>query len=102
MYIEKTINTYLGIPATYHTLHAMHVYYNNGVTHIDVAGYISKDAKENGGQAIVINQIEIQQVDFENEEAIYNAILASQAFSDGVLYNENEKLTIEELVNETQ
>jgi hypothetical protein len=85
MYIQKEIITHYGIPATYHTLKAVHTYYDMGVSHIDIAGYFSKDAFSNNGNAVVVNQIEVNQTSFENEKDIYNAVLASIVFQDGVL-----------------
>lgn len=85
MYIQKEIITHYGIPAKYHALKAIHTYYDMGVSHIDVAGYFSKEAFENNGEAIVVNQIEISQTSFNNEKDIYNAILASNIFQDGTL-----------------
>ena len=88
MYIQKEIITHYGIPATHHALKAIHTYYDMGVSHIDIAGYFSKDAFDNNRDAIVVNQIEVNQTSFENEKDIYNAILASHVFQDGVLVEE--------------
>lgn len=88
MYIQKEIITHYGIPAEYHTLKTIHIYYDMGVSHIDIAGYFSKDAFENNGNAIVVNQIEVTQTTFENEKDIYNTVLASNVFSDGILVEE--------------
>ena len=88
MYIQKEIITHYGIPAEYHTLKAIHTYYDMGVSHIDIAGYFSKEAFENNGNAIVVNQIELNQISFNSEKDIYNAILASSVFQDGVLVEE--------------
>lgn len=88
MYIQKEIITHYGIPATYHALKAIHTYYDMGVSHIDIAGYFSKEAFENNGDAIVVNQIEIAQVSFNNEKDIYDAVLTSNAFLDGILIEE--------------
>lgn len=88
MYIQKEIITHYGIPATYHSLKAIHTYYDIGISHVDVAGYFSKEAFENNGNAIVVNQIEVNQTSFENEKEIYNAILASNVFQDGTLIEE--------------
>ena len=85
MYIQKEILTDYGIPASYHVLNAIHSYYNEGISHIDVAGYFSKEAFNNGSNAIVINQVEVGRSLFENENDIYNAILGSIVFEDGVL-----------------
>lgn len=88
MYIQKEILTNYGIPAIYHTLSAIHTYYNNGMSHIDVAGYFSKEAFENGSSAVVVNQVEVSQTIFENERDIYNAVLNSIVFQDGILHDE--------------
>ena len=88
MYIQKEIVTHYGIPAEYHALKAIHTYYDMGVSHIDIAGYFSKEAFENNGEAIVVNQIELNQISFNNEKDIYDAILASSIFSDGILVEE--------------
>lgn len=85
MYIQKEVITHYGIPATYHALKAIHTYYDIGVSHIDIAGYFSQEAFNNNGNAIVVNQIEVSQTAFENEKDIYNAILASNLFQDGIL-----------------
>lgn len=85
MYIEKTIQTQFGIPTTYHILKSIHIYYDDNISHIDVAGYISKEVKDNGGQAIVVNQVQVNQTHFDNETAIYNAILETSTFTDGIL-----------------
>ena len=85
MYIQKEISTDYGVPAVYHVLKAIHTYYDDGVSHINVAGYFSKEAFENGSNAVVINQVEINQTSFENEKDIYNAVLGSIVFQDGVL-----------------
>jgi hypothetical protein len=66
-------------------LNAVHTYYDIGVSHIDIAGYFSKEAFANNGNAIVVNQIEVNQTSFENEKDIYNAILNSSVFQDGTL-----------------
>lgn len=88
MYIQKEIVTHYGIAAEYHTLKAIHTYYDMGVSHIDIAGYFSKEAFENNGDAIVVNQIEVAQTTFESEKDIYNAVLASNVFLDGILVEE--------------
>lgn len=85
MYIQKEILTNYGIPASYHVLKEIHAYYDQGVSHINVAGYFSKEACDNGSSAVIINQVEVKQTAFENEKDIYNAILASVLFQDGVL-----------------
>ena len=85
MYIRKDIETHYGISVVYHALSAIHVYYDDGVSHIDVAGYFSKEAFENGSNAVVINQVEVAKTSFENEKDIYNAVLGSIVFQDGVL-----------------
>lgn len=85
MYIQKEISTNYGVPASYHVLKEIHTYYDDGVSHINVAGYFSKDAFDNGSVAVVINQIEVAQTAFENEKDIYNAVLNSVVFQDGVL-----------------
>ena len=85
MYIQKEIITHYGIPATHHALKAIHTYYDMGVSHIDIAGYFSKEAFNNNGDAIVVNQIEVSQTAFENERDIYVAVLNSNVFQDGEL-----------------
>ena len=85
MYIQKEITTHYGVPATCHALKAVHTYYNDGISHIDIAGYFSKEAFDNNGNAIIVNQIEVNQTYFENEKEIYNAILNSDVFRDGTL-----------------
>ena len=88
MYIQKEIITHYGIPATHHALKAIHTYYDMGVSHIDIAGYFSKEAFDNNGNSIVVNQIEVNQTSFEDEREIYNTILASHVFQDGILVEE--------------
>jgi hypothetical protein len=88
MYIQKEVITHYGIPATYHTLKAIHTYYDMGISHIDIAGYFSKEAFDNNGNSIVVNQIEVNQASFENERDIYNAVLVSNIFQDGILIEE--------------
>ena len=88
MYIQKEILTNYGIPATYHVLKEIHAYYDQGISHVNIAGYFSKDAFENGSTPVVINQVEIQQTSFENEKDIYNAVLTSNVFQDGILCEE--------------
>ena len=85
MYIQKEITTDYGIPAIYHVLKEIHTYYDDGVSHINIAGYFSKDACNNGANAAIINQIEVAKTSFENEQDIYNAVLNSIVFQDGVL-----------------
>ena len=85
MYIQKEIMTHYGIPATYHILKAIHTYYDDGVSHVNIAGYFSKDAFAVGSEAVVINQVEVQQTCFASEKEIYNAVLNSNVFHDGVL-----------------
>ena len=85
MYIQKEISTSYGIPASYHVLKEIHTYYDQGISHINVAGYFSKEAFVNGSVAVVVNQVEAKQASFENENEIYNAILESNVFQDGVL-----------------
>lgn len=85
MYIQKEVLTDYGVPAVYHVLKEIHTYYDDGVSHINVAGYFSKDAFDNGANAVIINQVEINQTTFENEKDIYNAVLSSTVFKDGVL-----------------
>ena len=88
MYIQKEILTNYGIPAVYHVLKEIHTYYDDGISHINIAGYFSKDAFNNGANSVVINQIEVEQTTFENEKDIYNAVLNSNEFKDGVLYED--------------
>jgi hypothetical protein len=85
MYIQKEVLTDYGIPAVYHVLKEIHTYYDDGVSHINVAGYFSKDAFNNRANAVIINQVEINQTTFENEKDIYNAVLSTIVFQDGVL-----------------
>lgn len=85
MYIQKDISTNYGIPATYHVLKEIHTYYDDGISHINVAGYFSKEAFENGSNAVVVNQVEVAQTTFENEKDIYEAVLNSNVFQDGLL-----------------
>lgn len=85
MYIQKDILTNYGIPATYHMLKEVHTYYDQGISHINVAGYFSKEAFVSGSAAVVINQVEVGQIAFENEKDIYNAVLNSVVFQDGML-----------------
>lgn len=85
MYIQKEVVTQYGIPVTYHVLKEIHAYYDRNVSHINVAGYFSKEVFNSGANPFVINQIEVGQASFENEKEIYNAILASHVFEDGVL-----------------
>ena len=88
MYISKEITTHYGIPITYHALNAIHIHYDQGISHIDIAGYFSKEAFENGASAFEISQIQVNQTVFATEKDIYNAILTSNAFKDGVLCEE--------------
>ena len=85
MYIQKEISTDYGIPAIHHVIKEIHTYYDVGISHVNVAGYFSKEAFDNGSNAVVINQIEVEQTSFENEKDIYNAVLRSIVFQDGVL-----------------
>lgn len=85
MYIQKEILTDYGIPATYHVLKEIHTYYDDGVSHVNVAGYFSKDAFNNGANAVIVNQVEVEKTSFENEKDIYNSVLRSIVFQDGVL-----------------
>lgn len=85
MYIQKEILTHYGIPATYHVLKEIHTYYDQGISHVDIAGYFSEEAFENGSTPAVINQVEVQQTSFSSERDIYNAVLNSIVFQDGVL-----------------
>ena len=86
MYIQKEILTHYGIPATYQALQSIHIYYDQGVSHIDIAGYFTKEAYDNGSNAVVVNQIEVNKTNFENEKDIYNSIISSNVFKDGILY----------------
>lgn len=88
MYIQKEISTEYGIPATCHILKEIHTYYDSGISHINVAGYFSVDAYKNCANAVVINQIEVSQTSFNDEKDIYNAILSSNVFKDGMLYED--------------
>lgn len=88
MYIQKEVLTDYGIPAVYHVLKEIHTYYDDGVSHINVAGYFSKEAFESGANAVVINQVEVDQTAFESEKDIYNAVVKSIVFQDGVLYED--------------
>ena len=85
MYIQKEILTYYGIPAVHHVIKEIHTYYDMGISHINVAGYFSKEAFENKSNAVVVNQVEVEQTSFENEKDIYNAVLGSTVFQDGIL-----------------
>lgn len=85
MYIQKEIQTDYGVPAVCHIIKEMHTYYGDGISHINVAGYFSKDALDNGATAVVVNQVEVAQTAFANEIDIYNAVLTSIVFQDGVL-----------------
>ena len=89
MYIYKELMTSYGVPATYHVLKEIHTYYDDGFSHVNIAGYFSKEAFESHSIAVVINQIEIDKTVFDSTKDIYEAILSSTVFSDGVLY-ENE------------
>jgi hypothetical protein len=109
MYIEKEILTHYGIPSTYHVLKAMYVYYDRGISHIDIAGYFSKEAYIKGSDAVVVNQIEVAQTSFENEKDIYNAVLSSHVFEGGVLHEDvavdaesNEEKIEEEIIDKTE
>lgn len=85
MHIQKEITTNYGIPATHHVIKEVHTYYDYGMSHINVAGYFSKEAFGNGSNAVVINQVEVARISFKNEKDIYNAVLDSIVFQDGVL-----------------
>lgn len=85
MYIQKEILTDYGIPATYHVLKEVHTYYDSGISHINIAGYFSADAFNNGSNAVVVNQVEVNKTSFENEKDIYNAVLISNVFQNGIL-----------------
>ena len=85
MYIQKEILTSYGVTATYHILQEVHTYYEDGMSHINVAGYFSKEAYDSGSSAIVIKQVEVNQTAFDGEKDIYNAVLGSIVFQDGVL-----------------
>lgn len=85
MYIQKEVLTSYGIPAIYHVLKEVHTYYDDGISHINVAGYFSKEAFESGANAVVVNQVEVTQTAFENEKDIYTAVLNSTIFQDGIL-----------------
>lgn len=85
MYLQKEILTNYGIPATYHVLKEIHTYYNDGVSHINVAGYFSEDAFKSGASEAVVNQVEVAQTAFENEKDIYNAVLNSIVFQGSTL-----------------
>lgn len=85
MHIQKDILTNYGVPATCHILKEIHTYYNQGISHINIAGYFSKEAFDNGATPVVVNQVEVKQTSFENEKDIYNAVLNSIVFQDGVL-----------------
>lgn len=86
MYIQKEILTDYGIPAIYHVLKEIHTYYDDGISHVNIAGYFSDEAYNNGANAVVVNQVEVNKTSFENEKDIYNAVLNSIVFKDGVLY----------------
>lgn len=88
MYIQKEILTNYGIPAVYHVLKEIHTYYDDGISHIDIAGYFSKEAFESGANAVVVHQVEVAKTTFENEKAIYIAVLGSAVFKDGELCND--------------
>lgn len=88
MYIQKEISTNYGIPAAYHILKEIHTYYDDGISHINVAGYFSKEAYENGASAVVVKQVELARTSFENEKDIYNSILTTVIFQDGILHEE--------------
>lgn len=85
MYIQKEIQTHYGIPVLCHILKEIHTYYDQGISHINVAGYFSKEAFTSGSTAVVTNQVEVAKTTFENEKDIYNAILASNVFEGGTL-----------------
>lgn len=88
MYIQKEISTDYGVPAVYHVLKEIHTYYDDGVSHVNIAGYFSKDAFNNGANAAIVNQIEVEQTVFESEKDIYTAVLNSIVFQDGTLYED--------------
>ena len=85
MYIQKEISTDYGIPAIYHVLKEIHTYYDDGISHVNIAGYFSKNAFESGANAAIVNQVEITKTSFENEKEIYNAVLNTNVFLDGIL-----------------
>ena len=89
MYIKKEIQTNYGIPATYHILKEIHTYYDQGISHINIAGYFSREAFTNGSTAVVVNQVGVEQTAFECERDIYNAVLGSIVFKDGELCEDN-------------
>lgn len=95
MYIQKEILTNYGVPAVHHVLKEIHTYYDDGISHVNVAGYFSKEAFDNGANAVVINQVEVEQTTFDNEKDIYNAVLKSTFFQDGVLVEES---SIEDII----
>ena len=88
MYIQKEISTHYGVPATCHVLKEIHTYYDDGVSHVNVAGYFSKEAFENGANAVIVNQVEIEKIVFESEKDIYTAVLTSNVFQDGTLHED--------------
>ena len=73
MYIQKDIMTNYGVSATYHVLQEIHTYYDDGVSHVNIAGYFSKEACSNGANAVVVNQVEINQTSFGNEKEVTNS-----------------------------
>lgn len=85
MYIQKEISTDYGIPAMHHVIKEIHTYYDVGISHINVAGYFSKEAFSSGSNAVVINQVEVEQTSFKDEKDIYDAILNSIVFQGGAL-----------------
>lgn len=89
MYIQKEIMTNYGIPASYHVLQEIHTYYNDGIAHVNIAGYFHKEAYANGSNAVVVNQVEVNQTAFDSEKDIYAAVLNSIVFRDGVLFDDN-------------
>lgn len=86
MYIEKSINTSFGIPAICHVLKDIHIYFDQGISHVDIAGYFNNESLSNNSQAVIINQVELQQTQFSNCTEIYNAILQSELFNGGILH----------------
>ncbi len=80
MYLLKEITTGYGVPINYHKISAVHAYYDINKVHVDIAGYISKEAYENSGSSFMTHQVELPLNEDLRLESIYLAVLEHPIF----------------------
>lgn len=85
MHLTKKIPTSYGVTASCHEIIAVHVYAKEKITHLDVAGYASIEAKTSGAEPLTVVQLAFKQGDYLNEEAAYRLVLTDKCYENAFL-----------------